>query len=400
MLPPFQTALPIIRTLEDAGFKAFFVGGSIRDSLLGRPVHDVDIATSAKPEEVKALFTHTVDIGIEHGTVLVLYKGNQYEITTFRTESVYKDYRRPESVEYVDSLLEDLKRRDFTMNAMAMDKNGKLIDPFAGSEAIRMKRIETVGSPEERFREDALRMMRAARFTSQLGFWIEDGTKQAIKRHAPLIRHIAVERITQEFIKLLEGEHPYEALQLLQETGLLGFLPGLCGREAQLFSALHPVLNELSEQQLWVYLVATADPEDANTFLRKWKLPNEKRKAIVRTLGFFRMRAGRKWDPLMLYDAGEQMALDAEAVFCAFRRENPSPRIAALRQAFRKLPVKNRSELAIDGKKLMALFSKKGGPWLKEMLREIEKALINGEIENQYEAIRRWVLCKYPQEKK
>ncbi|GER73748.1 CCA tRNA nucleotidyltransferase [Weizmannia acidilactici] len=400
MLPPFQTALPVIQTLEDAGYEAFFVGGSIRDSLLGRPVHDVDIATSAKPEEVKALFKQTVDVGIEHGTVLVLYGRRQYEVTTFRTESEYKDYRRPESVEYVDSLLLDLKRRDFTMNAIAMDKTGKLIDPFSGKEAIRDKRIETVGSPEERFREDALRMMRAVRFMSQLGFEIENGTKRAIRVYAHLLKYIAVERITQEFIKLLEGVRPYEALAFLCETRLLSYLPGLEKMEMRLMPALNSALNELTESQLWVYLIKAVEPDDENAFLRKWKLPNLKRKAILRTLGFVRKRTARPWDTVMLYDAGKKTAVDAETVFCALRREDWREHTPAIEKVFREMPITDRSQLAVDGKMLMDFFSKKGGPWLKEMLREIETAVLTGKVDNQWDAIRGWLACKHPQEKK
>ncbi len=156
----FKRALPILNTLKDAGYEAYFVGGSVRDTLLGLPIHDVDIATSAYPEEVKQIFNKTVDTGIEHGTVMVLDHGEGYEITTFRTESTYQDYRRPEKVEFVRSLQEDLKRRDLTINALAMDAAGEIIDLFDGLTDLKMKVIRAVGDPNERFNEDALRMMR------------------------------------------------------------------------------------------------------------------------------------------------------------------------------------------------------------------------------------------------
>lgn len=206
MLPTiFQQAVPILKKLEKAGFEAYFVGGSVRDHLLGRTINDVDIATSAYPEEVKAIFHRTIDLGIEHGTVLVLEEGREYEITTFRSESSYTDYRRPDKVEFIRSLDGDLKRRDFTMNSMAMNCDGTIMDPYHGKEDIHNRLIRTVGSPEMRFTEDALRMMRAVRFVSQLGFSLESSTLISLREHSRLLEHIAVERKTMEFEKILAG---------------------------------------------------------------------------------------------------------------------------------------------------------------------------------------------------
>lgn len=166
----YKKAIPVIRKIEAAGFEAYFVGGSVRDTLLGQKIHDVDIATSAFPEEIKQLFPKTIDIGIEHGTVLVFHEEEQYEITTFRTESTYQDYRRPDSVSFVRTLEEDLKRRDFTINAFALKEDGEIIDLFDGLTDLENHVLRAVGRPFERFHEDALRMMRGLRFVSQLGF--------------------------------------------------------------------------------------------------------------------------------------------------------------------------------------------------------------------------------------
>ena len=166
----YQKALPILKKIEAAGFEAYFVGGSVRDVLLGQPIHDVDIATSAFPAEIKEIFPRTIDVGIEHGTVLVLDGDEQYEITTFRTESAYQDFRRPDQVEFVRSLEEDLKRRDFTINAFALKEDGEIVDLFDGLVDLENNVLRAVGNPHERFHEDALRMMRGLRFVSQLGF--------------------------------------------------------------------------------------------------------------------------------------------------------------------------------------------------------------------------------------
>ena len=169
----FQKALPILEKIKAAGFEAYFVGGSVRDALLNRPIHDVDIASSSYPEETKQIFERTVDIGIEHGTVLVLENGGEYEVTTFRTEDVYVDYRRPSSVAFVRSLEEDLKRRDFTVNAFALNENAEVIDKFDGLTDLDNRVLRAVGKAEERFNEDALRIMRGLRFAASLDFDIE-----------------------------------------------------------------------------------------------------------------------------------------------------------------------------------------------------------------------------------
>ena len=170
----FKKALPVIDKLNQAGYEACFVGGSVRDCILNLPIHDVDIATSAFPAEIKEVFEKTIDVGIEHGTVLVLHQDESYEITTFRTESTYQDYRRPDHVDFVRSLEEDLKRRDFTINALALNAQGQIIDLFHGLEDLQNKRLKAVGIAAERFQEDALRMMRGLRFVSQLGFDLEE----------------------------------------------------------------------------------------------------------------------------------------------------------------------------------------------------------------------------------
>ena len=163
-LPPiFEPARPVLQKIEDAGFEAYFVGGCVRDTILGDSIHDIDIATSAYPSEIKAIFNRTVDTGIEHGTVMILDHGTGYETTTFRTESGYQDYRRPDKVTFVRSLSEDLKRRDFTINALALKENGEVIDLFNGLDDLKHHLIKAVGDPNERFHEDALRMMRAVR---------------------------------------------------------------------------------------------------------------------------------------------------------------------------------------------------------------------------------------------
>lgn len=215
----------IIQKLNDHGYEAYAVGGCVRDALLHRVPQDWDITTSAKPQEVKALFSHTIDTGIQHGTVTVMLDHVGYEVTTYRIDGEYQDSRHPKEVTFTGDLLEDLKRRDFTINAMAYSDEGGLVDAFQGQEDLKKGIIRCVGDPMERFKEDALRMLRAVRFSAQLGFEIEERTAEAIRRLAPTIGKVSAERIQVELIKMLTSNHP-EAIGTAYELGLTAvFLP-------------------------------------------------------------------------------------------------------------------------------------------------------------------------------
>lgn len=214
-----EAARFIIDQLNDHGFEAYVVGGCVRDSLLNRPPEDWDITTSAKPYEVKEIFKRTVDTGIQHGTVTVLEGKTGYEVTTFRIDGDYEDGRHPKSVEFTGNLLEDLKRRDFTINAMAYSDATGLVDAFGGIKDLENKVICCVGHAKERFLEDALRILRAVRFSAQLGFTIEEETGKAIRAVAPNLSRVSKERIAAELTKLLLSGEP-EKLGLVYEEGI------------------------------------------------------------------------------------------------------------------------------------------------------------------------------------
>lgn len=215
----------ILRVLENQGFEAFIVGGCVRDSILGRRPDDWDITTSARPEQVKALFRRTVDTGLKHGTVTVLMDKESYEVTTYRIDGEYEDGRHPKEVAFTASLEEDLKRRDFTINAMAYHPDRGLVDLFRGMDDIRAEIIRCVGNPLERFGEDALRILRAVRFSAQLGFSIEEETKKGIEELAPNLKLVSAERIQTELVKLLVSPHP-DYFLTAYETGITRqFLP-------------------------------------------------------------------------------------------------------------------------------------------------------------------------------
>lgn len=394
MNPIFQKAIPLLEKVERAGFEAYFVGGCVRDLILGKEMADVDIATSATPFELKEIFPKTIDVGIEHGTIMIIWDKDTYELTTFRTDGEYKDFRRPSEVMFIRTLIDDLKRRDFTMNSMAMDKKGKLIDPFNGQKSIEERVIQTVGSPQERFHEDALRMMRAVRFVSQLSFTIEQNTFSALKENASILGKIATERKTVEFEKLLKGENKKHAFHLLLESGLYAYLPGLKGQHQELLKMLDYELNNLSVVELWALLLyCLQKPEkDQELFLKEWKLPVKKIKQIKSVIRWLSYRNQSKWTMESLYEAKLDNVLQVERVYNTLKHLPILHSIEPLKKMYQSLVIKDKQELDISGTDLMNWKDLEAGPWIKETLATIEMAVVNGKLENNRDKIREWLL--------
>lgn len=390
LISPFEKALPIIKKIEKAGYEAYFVGGSVRDSLLDQKINDVDIATSAFPEEIKSIFKRTVDVGIEHGTVMVLIEEQSYEITTFRIESDYQDYRRPDQVTFVRSLKEDLKRRDFTINALAMDKNGTIIDYFNGKEDLRNQIIRAVGSPEERFHEDALRMMRAVRFVSQLDFEMEKETEAAIYTNHPLLEKIAIERIRTEFMKLLLGKGKEAGLKSFINTGLYCYCPGLNDKKKGLkdLSNNHYVLtNSLTAWTLLIYYI-NLPLEEVEHFLRSWKCSKKEINQVEVAYAALLTRLEHKLNRTQLYKTGLPIALEVENLAKdldnLIRPDNINTR-------YRELPIKSKKELAVSGTDLMHYLDIKPGKKLGILLEKAECAVLYSEIPNEKKSILDWL---------
>ena len=387
----FKRALPVLEKIWEAGFEAYYVGGSVRDRLLGLEVNDVDIATSAHPHEIKSIFKRTVDVGIDHGTVLVLAEDREYEITTFRTESTYKDFRRPESVTFVRSLKEDLKRRDFTMNAIAMDEEGLLQDPFDGLKDIKNEIIRAVGNPYERFNEDALRMMRAVRFAAQLNFEIENETLLSIKENAQLLEKIAIERIQIEFEKLLIGEWRQKGLEAMLATNLYKYCPELATERKALETLIEDEKTFNDPESAWAMLIyqitkqRKPEPFKERRFLVQWKLSN---KTIQQTRKLFYGLKNRvhneEIDPFEVFKLGEEDALKVEDLMGHLNKETKH---TELKEMYQNLVIKNQDELAVRGHDLMQVSSKKAGPWLGDALDHALKAVVYGQVANEKEKI-------------
>jgi len=379
----FKKALPVLKKIQAAGFEAYYVGGSVRDALLGKDVNDVDIATSAFPEEIKQLFKKTVDVGIEHGTVMVLMEDESYEVTTFRTESTYQDFRRPDSVTFVRSLKEDLKRRDLTINAFAMDIDGEIQDFFGGEQDLEDKIIRAVGKAEERFNEDALRMMRAVRFASQLGFFLEADTFYAVVANAPLLKNIAIERIRVEFTKMAMGKYVRQGFAGFVETRLYLYCPGLFHAKQALrnFAKIDKPIDR--ERQMWallLYHLGVQEEKEARAFLKHWKLSNQltNDSADLHQLLLYRLNSQPSNETV--YRFSKELALDAE--MCLELLGEPYDR-EAVETIDVNLPIHSRKELAINGKIIMEETDKRGGRWLGQALLMAERAVVKGDIQNE-----------------
>ena len=383
----FIDALPILETIEKAGYEAYFVGGSVRDTMLSKPIHDVDIATSAYPEEIKKIFKRTVDTGIEHGTVMILDHGTGYETTTFRTESTYTDFRRPDEVKFVRSLDEDLKRRDFTVNALALTKDGEVIDLFGGVQDMSAQILRAVGKPEERFHEDALRMMRAVRFAAQLDFKIDDATQKAIAENAPLLANIAVERTNVEFTKLMQGTSASYGLIEMIKSGLVNFMPGLANTDQDLaaYAELLQNAQPTDDNQAWSLLSFELglSPKDTGEFLKLWKQPNDMiqtAKAVITLMNKLRLGDVSDWDLYQTQDA-------ITTALATIRLSEVTANVEDLSVRYQALPIKHKKELAINGGELMKSLHLTPGPLFGKILADLEHLVVIGEQVNDKAAL-------------
>lgn len=378
----FLQAMPILKKIKQAGFEAYFVGGCVRDLLLGKKPHDVDIATSAYPAEIKQIFKRTIDTGIKHGTVTVLQQKQAYEVTTFRTESGYQDFRRPDHVTFVRSLSYDLQRRDLTINALAMDLNGQVIDLFDGVRDLQKGIIRAVGVPHERFHEDALRMMRTVRFASQLSFVIEQQTLKAIAENAALLKHIAVERIHEEWQKLLLGSYPQKGLRPLVVTELYRYCPGFNGQSAVLQKMIDlPQLKFNSVAAGWSLFgyLAQLTTSEMTELLRAWKSSNDLIKSVIAAMQATKLLENSALDEWQMYSLG-WTAIRMACENANLLGEKIS--VIEMQQKYQKLPINNIKELAINGGTLITELNLTPGPQVGQLLANLEKAVVVGHLSN------------------
>lgn len=407
----------VLQKLNDHGYDAYFVGGCVRDELMQRTVTDMDITTSAKPEQVMALFPDSIPTGLAHGTVTVRSGGYHYEVTTFRTESGYEDFRRPTEVHFVDQVEEDLKRRDFTMNAIARNVKGDLLDPFHGQEDIRQRVVKCVGTAEERFEEDALRMMRGVRFASVFHFELDPDTWTGMLNQRDKLVYIAMERVRTEMDKMMNGPFPSLGVQLLIDSRLTE-----CVKAPISFSSLNreltKYLDHLPQESAYRYemllLMLQITSSDASSLLRQWTFSGEARDRITNMLAFQEqinslfeelhvrdalaedelfsaLRAG--FIPLVLrfgQEAAEdwitvmkELPADAEIFSSSF--VTLCPMILPKAHAWiKEMGVYHVKDLVLGGADLMKETGRKGGPWLGQTMKTLLHEVALGRVSNEH----------------
>lgn len=391
-----QLAISIIEQLEANGFEAYFVGGCVRDWILNRPVHDIDICTNAHPGEVSNIFPDHIPTGLKHGTVSVKMGGYIFEVTTYRTEGKYTDFRRPDEVIFVQDLEEDLARRDFTINAMAMDRRGNLKDPFQGKVDLENGIIRAVGNPYTRFQEDALRLLRASRFAAQLGFAIEEKTKLAMKETAPYLAHIAIERIRDELYKLIDSDHPEHGCSIIAETSLLQVFPRL----ADLFHTIQPHawrlthLGSLSQKWAFILYAGHADEDEVNQICIQLRMSKKERQTIEQFVRFLRQINPRldqpqeiSWGPFLV-EYGWEPCMQLDNILQAYWWKNRDRKSSQdLIEAYQRMPIRSLNELAISGLELQQALNRKAGEWIRLTLRSLLKQVALYGLPNTKEAL-------------
>lgn len=430
----------IINNLQMHGYEAYAVGGCVRDSILAKRPEDWDITTSAKPEEIKRLFSRTVDTGIEHGTVTVLLGKESFEVTTYRIDGMYEDNRHPKEVIFTNRLEEDLRRRDFTINAMAYNDEVRLVDVFGGMKDLNHHLIRCVGDPKERFSEDALRILRAVRFSAQLNFPIEPATADAVRELAPALKNISAERIQAELVKLLVSAHP-EQIRDACELGITKvILPEWDAMEGVAQNTphhkytvaehtLHALKNVKRDKILRLTMLfhdmgkpamkktdengrdhfkghALVSEEIARSVMRRLKFDNETVKKVTRLVCYhdYRIEAtpknvrramNRIGVDLFPYYLAVRMA-DVKAQSPYHRREKIE-NIIAMREVYQETLVNEDCvtlrDLAVGGKDLMEIGMKPGRE-LGNMLNELLEWVID-----EPECNKKEILCEYVKEK-
>lgn len=364
----------VIEKLKSNGHEAYYVGGCVRDHLLGFDIHDIDITTSAKPYEVMDLFK-SKPTGLKYGTVTVLHEKINIEVTTFRIDGPYENHRKPEEVSLTDSAEEDVKRRDFTINGLLMDEQYNVIDYVGGQKDLEDRMIRAIGDPEERFEEDCLRILRAAYFQSKLGFQITRETRDAMRKKAHLIDTLPNERVLNEMIKILQGEHQLMALNSLKTTGVQAYLPGLT-------KGIEYVTSKMDER-LFIDAFFVLSFSLNGSVDDTWKFSNVHKTKYTKAVELVLKKADI--DALVLYENGLEISTLANKVmFLLGYKPNEKSSIQAL---FDSLPLRSISDLKVRGSDILKITDKKQGAWLSQLLDELVRKVLSKELDNTYDAL-------------
>lgn len=362
----------LIEKINSLGYEAYFVGGSVRDYLLKRKSFDIDISTSATPEVLMNNFK-AVPIGLKFGTVLIIFNKHKYEVTTFRKDLAYYDNRHPEGVIFSTKIEEDVQRRDFTINGLYMTKDFEIIDLVNGIDDLKNELITTIGNPDDRFREDALRMLRAFYLVSKLDFKIDKNTFLSIHKNKELIKNVSAERIYREIDKIISYDNKKEALSLLVDSALYKYLPGLSKGIKYL------VDNDVEFEKEVFFPFCFFINGKVDKF---WKLSNVLEKHYKNVIKLLSLKS------LTLEELIKYNKQDIEV----FAKINEFYKVYDLTydkiiNMYDELPITKVTELAINSEQLIEFYKKEPGPWIKDIQQELLSAIINKELDNNYSII-------------
>ena len=370
-------AKKVLYDLRKKGYEGYIVGGAVRDHLLRQPLTDVDITTNAKPIQVSKMFI-TKPTGLKYGTVTVLMGEETFEVTTYRIDGEYTDGRHPDLVAFSDNVEEDVKRRDFTINGLLMNEREEIIDYVGGKMDLAAQIIRTIGNPEDRFNEDALRMMRAFYFQAKLGFQIDRATRDAITEMKDKLKMVAMERIMNELIKMLKGPHVRKALQTMITTGVHKVLPGL--EKGIEYAATMEEIPFIDAFFTLSFLLNGSIPSE-------WPFSNKHRHKYETAI----MLASKykEFDPYTLYTYGLDLCLLAnKANFMLNRSRNMKTKIES---DYENLPIQSDLDLKLRATDMIKLTNKKAGSWVKTLQTEMVIEVLNNRLENEKDALERYV---------
>ncbi|MEC9485585.1 MAG: CCA tRNA nucleotidyltransferase [Candidatus Izemoplasma sp.] len=374
----------VLKTLNDAGYEAYFVGGFVRDTLLNLPTKDIDITTNATPQEVIDLFDRVKETGMKYGTVTVLFNNLAYEVTTFRSDGTYTDNRRPDTIQFSKTLEEDVKRRDFTVNALCMDYDGDIIDLVDGQADLAKGELRMIGDPHKRLKEDALRMLRAIRFVSSHGFHLQQETHGAITSHNALIPTIAIERIMQELDKTFRGQYLNEAINVLLETDvadvLYGIKPGL-----EYLNRKGKQLNNLSPIEIFTICFILGEDNDI------WRFSNRQRRLIDQLILLHEVTKEDQFNTFLVFSYSIEVCDIVNRINVTLGYRDQSQRLKEIDQS---MPIKDVCDLKFKGEDIIKLTTLKKHSLIGLIIDDLLEGVLEGRLNNNYQELKDYTLNK------
>ncbi len=369
----------VLQTLKAHGYEAYFVGGMVRDQVIGIENDDIDITTSAHPEDVIRLFKRVKETGKRYGSVTVLLENHPFEVTTYRKEGRYTDNRRPDEISFGTSLEEDLKRRDFTMNQLVMNEQGDIIDHHHGLEDIKERVIRTIGEANSRFEEDALRILRALRFCASLGFNIEQKTASAMKEQKKLVKTLAIERVMQELDKIIRGKYHHKAISYLLDLGIADELYGLKSG----FEEILKIKEKVYPIEFFIIAHIVDEVEDV------FRFSNKERAIIEKAIQLHEVTKEDEFNRFIVYVNKLDMCLLVNKINVWLGYHDQEQ---IIREIDQRLPIHDVCDLAFKGQDILWKTNLKKHSLIGVIIDELKYKVIMEELPNEYKALEEYAL--------